>query len=234
MPAISATKQGNPGVASDQQIEAARYALLRRLAPALRHNMAGGLQPISMIAAMLEKRLLSASPDLAIIAKNAAAMNSLSREAAASCMDLMTWLAPKDNAMVPASAGIADAIALIATDLSFRGFELVNETTDEHATVARNALRNALMAALITLTDTFKAPASVRLTPQLEPEAGVIVIDINLVKSESDIMKSSGLSAYRALDWTDVEALAQADGVVLAHTDSHALLRFQVQTVIGA
>lgn len=234
MPAISATKQGNPGIASDHQIEAARYALLRRLAPALRHNMAGGLQPISMIAAMLEKRLQSASPDLAIIAKNAAAMNALSREAAASCMDLMTWLAPKDNAVVPAGDGIADAIALITTDLSFRGFDVVNETTGAPATVARNALRNVLMAALITLTDTFEAPASVRLTSQLEPDAGVIVVDIEIVKSESDIMTSSGLSAYRALDWTDVEALAQADGVVLAHTDSHAQLRFQVQAVIGA
>ena len=149
-------------------------------------------------------------------------------------MDLMTWLAPKDNAVVPAGAGIADAISLITTDLSFRGFELVNEITDAPATVARNALRNALMAALITLTDAFEAPASVHLTSQLEPDAGVIVIDIELVKSESDIMTSSGLSAYRALDWTDVEALAQADGVVLAHTDSHAQLRFQVQAVIGA
>ena len=234
MSAISATKQGNPGVASDHQIEAARYALLRRLAPALRHNMAGGLQPVSMIAAMLEKRLQSASPDLAIIAKNAAAMNALSREAAASCMDLMTWLAPKDNAVVPAGDGIAEAIALITTDLSFRGFDVVNETTGAPATVARNALRNVLMAALITLTDTFEAPASVRLTAQHEADAGFIVMDMELAKSESDIMTSSGLPAYRALDWGDVEALAQADGVGLAHTASRAQLRFRVQTVIGA
>lgn len=234
MPAISATKQGDTGVASNHRTEAARYALLRRLAPALRHNMAGGLQPISMIAAMLEKRLQSATPDLAIIAKNAAAMNALSREASASCMDLMTWLAPKDNAVVPAGAGIADAIALITTDLSFRGFNLVNETTDAVTPVARNILRNALMAALITLTDTFEAPASVHLTSTLELGADVILIDIELVKAESDIMTSSGLSAYRALDWTDVEALAQADDAVLAHTDSHAQLRFKVQTIAGA
>ena len=42
--------------------EGPRYALLRRLAPAIRHDMAGSLQPISMVAAMLEKRLQKPDP----------------------------------------------------------------------------------------------------------------------------------------------------------------------------
>ena len=40
--------------------EAARYALLRRLAPAIRHSMGGALQPISMVVALLEKTFASA------------------------------------------------------------------------------------------------------------------------------------------------------------------------------
>ncbi len=226
------TEQGSashaPESTAERLAEAARYALLRRLAPAIRHNMAGGLQPISMIAAMLEKRLQSPSPDLAIIARNAAAMNTLSREAAACCMDLMTWLAPKDNAVVTIKAGVADAIGLITTDLSFRGFTLVNETTEDDTPVLRNTLRNVLMASLITLTDAFEAPANVVLTSKPEAEGGTTLIDIQLVKSESDVMTSGSLSAYRQLTWADVEALAQAESVSLAYTDSSAQLRLPV------
>ena len=48
--------------------EAPRYALLRRLVPAIRHQMAGSFQPVTMMAAIVEKRLLAASPDLPALA----------------------------------------------------------------------------------------------------------------------------------------------------------------------
>ena len=50
--------------------ESARYALLRRLMPAIRHNLAGSLQPIGMVSAMLERRMQGASPDLEKLGKN--------------------------------------------------------------------------------------------------------------------------------------------------------------------
>ena len=225
--------QGNSAHATERFVEAARYALLRRLAPAIRHNMAGGLQPISMIAAMLEKRLQVPSPDFSVIARNAAAMNTLAREAAASCMDLMTWLAPKDNAVVAVNAGIADAIGLIATDLSFRGFTVVNETTEVDAFVSCNVLRIVLMASLITLTDEFEAPANVVLTSKLLAGGATTLVDIRLVKTESEVMTGGGMSAYRKLEWPDVEALAQSEAAGLAHTDSSAQLRLPVQTVVA-
>ena len=193
--------------------------------------MAGGLQPISMIAAMLEKRLLSPSPDLSVIARNAAAMNTLAREAAASCMGLMTWLAPKDNALVPVNSGIADAIGLITTDLSFRGFTLVNETKDADIFVSCNALRNVLMASLITLTDKFEAPADVVLTSKLLADGVTALINIQLVKTAGELMTSGSISAYRQLDWADVAALAQAEAVGVANTDSTAQVRLPVKSV---
>ena len=110
--------------------EAARYALLRRLAPALRHNMAGSLQPIAMMAALLEKRLLKAGPDLPALAKNSGALGTLSREASVSCMNLMSWMAPKSNDPIALDAGLAEAVGLVTTELSFRGFNLVSETED--------------------------------------------------------------------------------------------------------
>ena len=40
---------------SDQLFEAARYALLRRLAPAIRHSMVGWLHPVVLTAEILER-----------------------------------------------------------------------------------------------------------------------------------------------------------------------------------
>ena len=47
-----------------QQVEAARYAVLRRLAPALRHHMVRPLQPIGLIYGVMHHKLAAAQPDL--------------------------------------------------------------------------------------------------------------------------------------------------------------------------
>ena len=49
---------------SVQQIEAARYAVLRRLAPSLRHHMVRPLQPIGLIYGVLNHKLSADAPDL--------------------------------------------------------------------------------------------------------------------------------------------------------------------------
>ena len=45
--------------------EAARYALLRRLAPSMRHHLVVNLQPIGMIYEVMDRRLSAPEPDLA-------------------------------------------------------------------------------------------------------------------------------------------------------------------------
>jgi len=74
--------------------EAARYALLRRLMPAIRHHLVGEFQPIGMIAAMMERRLQAATPNLASLRENSSMLGELSRTAAGTCTDLLTWIAP--------------------------------------------------------------------------------------------------------------------------------------------
>lgn len=204
--------------------EAARYALLRRLAPALRHNMAGALQPVTMIATMLEKRLQKPDPDFAQLAKNSNDINTLSREAAATCMGLMTWLAPKDSDLVAAGEGIADAVGLVITELSFRGFAVVNETAGVGSPVPRSLLRNAFMACLIALIDASKAPADVVITASEDAEAFTVVISIVPNGGEPTANTSH---AYRALYWADVEALAEAESARLTYAGDRAELQFR-------
>ena len=44
--------------------EAARYVLLRRLTPAIRHHLVGEFQPIGMVAAMLVRGLLAPTQNI--------------------------------------------------------------------------------------------------------------------------------------------------------------------------
>ncbi|MES2400156.1 MAG: hypothetical protein V4573_09235 [Pseudomonadota bacterium] len=214
-----------PEVLRERLAEAARYALLRRLAPALRHDMAGALQPVSMMAAMLEKRLQKPAPDLVALGKNGNAINSLAREAAASCMSLMTWLAPRDDAPVAVNTCIAESLALVATEMSFRGLSLVNQTESVSGMVLLSALRDVFMASLLALTDECEGPANVVLTATTSGES--MVIGMHIARREDEPLMAGGTQpAYRKLGWDDVEALAEAQKVGLSHSAGAVELRF--------
>ena len=67
--------------ASVARAEAARYALLRRLAPSMRHHLVVNLQPIGMIYEVMDRRLRAPSPDLASIHEGAHKINGFARAA---------------------------------------------------------------------------------------------------------------------------------------------------------
>lgn len=215
----------NPQHLKERLAEAARYALLRRLAPALRHNIAGTLQPISMMAAMLEKRMQKPEPDMPALIKNSSSLNSLSREAARSCMSLMSWLAPKDNGSEPLGACLEDAVGLVATELSFRGVGVVNEAAGVQAVLPRSVVRNAFLAALFALTDGAVTPATVLLTASHNDDE--LVLGMTLAPAEGESMPG-GPVIYRDLQWDDAQALAEAESVALSYAADRAELRFHI------
>lgn len=215
----------NPQHLKERLAEAARYALLRRLAPALRHNIAGTLQPISMMAAMLEKRLQKPEPDMPALAKNSAALSGLSRDAARTCMNLMSWLAPKDNGREPLGPCLEDAVGLVATELSFRGFGVVNETAGVQAVLPRSVVRNAFLAALIALTDRADTPATILLTASQNDDE--VVLGIALAPAEGESMPG-GAVVYRELQWDDAQALAEVESVALSYGADRAELRYHI------
>ena len=100
--------------------ESARYALLRRLQPAMRHQMAGGFQPVTMLAAIIEKRLLAAMPDMAALARTSGEVRALSTAATRLSLNLMGWIGSDPAAKVPLDTGVLDALHLVATELSIR------------------------------------------------------------------------------------------------------------------
>ena len=200
---------------NERLTEAARYALMRRLMPAIRHHMAGALQPIGMMSAMLERRIATATPDMVQLGKNTQSLNALAREAATTSLNLMAWLAPKDNDLMAVHSAVEESFGMVATELSFRGFSVVNETADASVKLPKGVLRSVFTASLIALTDTAKCAANVVVSSS--QELGSTRLTISIVKPGvvKPVTLQNSMPGYRALQWADVQALADAEGVQL-------------------
>lgn len=209
-------------------VEAARYALLRRLAPALRHGMVGALHPIELIAEAIDRRLQAAVPDLENARENLGKIKNLSRSAVHACTNLAGWQAPEDGAVTMLGEGIDECLALLKTDFGMRGFEVRNEAREIGVDVSRAALRNVLTAALITATDTAPRPADLVLTAELAQGQAVLSI---LVRPADGVAGFGDTAPYRRLEWSDVGALAQAESVDLTHQGDRVTLRFPVADI---
>lgn len=207
--------------------DAARYALLRRLMPAMLHNMAGALQPIGMTAAIMEKRLQTAAPDLSALIKSSGNIKTLAKDASNTFMDLMTWLTPKTTQQVAVNVGTEDALGMVSTELFFRGFTIINEAASVCDEVPQVILRSVFMAALLALTDA--APSSGQVTIKAHAMNDEIVLEIAFIAIGNESLHGSS-HAYRDLTWDDVQYLAGAEGVTFLHAYNTVTLRFAQRT----
>jgi C4-dicarboxylate-specific signal transduction histidine kinase len=201
--------------------EAARYALLRRLAPSMRHHLVVNLQPIGMIYEVMDRRLRAPQPDLADVHESAHKINGFARAALNSCLDVVTWLAPDEDVTITAAEGIRECLGLLATSLTFRGYALRNDAGAVEGTVRRSAIRNVLTAALINATDENPAPAEIVLA--IQPHAEALVLSLTLRPTEGE-PGFTPEAAYRPIEWSDVEALAAAESVSVSREGRQRVL----------
>jgi len=196
----------------DRRVEAARYALLRRLAFAMRHHMVVHLQPIGMITEVMERRLRLPDPDLGQVHESMAKINGFSRAAVQSCLDVVTWLAPEDGVAVALDAGVQESVAMLRSNFNFRGFTIKDEVGAVPIEVSRASLRNVLPAVLVALTDHASSPADVVVAAS--GAAGRAVLTVSVIPTDGS-KGFAGDSPYRLLEWQEVQALAQAEGAAL-------------------
>jgi C4-dicarboxylate-specific signal transduction histidine kinase len=212
--------QAPAGVSDARLAEAARYALLRRLAPSMRHHLVVNLQPIGMIYEVMDRRLKAAEPNLAEVHDSAHKINGFAKAALNSCLDVVTWLAPDEEVLTTAEAGVRECLSLVATSLTFRGYAVRNEVGAAPRQIRRSPLRNVLTALLIHATDQTSAPAELVLSAEAQ-EAG-LTLTLTLRPTEGEPTFTGGL-AYRRLDWADVQALAAAESVQVTRPGNQRL-----------
>ncbi|MDO9405786.1 MAG: hypothetical protein Q7T87_17275 [Polaromonas sp.] len=214
---------------SVQEIEASRYAVLRRIAPCLRHHMVRHLQPISMIYEVMDHKLSTPRPDLPTIHRNADKINHFARAALDQCIDISTWLAPERERVIPLGGGVRECVELMVSNLNFRGFQLVNEAGNIGLLVRRDALRMVLIAAFLAATDALDEPARVVITATAGDQNYVTLAMV--VEPTDGGHAESYDDGYRKLLWRDVEVLAAADDVFLSLQKNRLTMSFAVEPV---
>lgn len=218
-----------PGGVSKQQIEAARYVVLRRLTPALRHDMVRPLQPIGLIHSVMSRKLCEPTPDLQALRLQVEKINGFATSALAECLDIGTWLAPEPGALAKLDAGINECIGLMATTLHFCGFHLVNEVDALLVSVDRDALRMVLVAALFELTDALAEPATLTLSASLGGGEASLLLHVTPL-AEGRIERYD--DGYRNVTWDDVQALAAAADVRLSRQADGVAMHFAVRAAV--
>ncbi|MCM2251461.1 MAG: hypothetical protein NDJ19_03775 [Ramlibacter sp.] len=203
--------------------EAARYGVLRRLAPALKHDMVVNLQAISMMAEVLNARLERGSTEPEDFQASISKLNRLARDAVMDCLKVAAWIEPGEDEGVRLSEGIEDCLALLATNFNFRGFSIVKEVPDTDFEVWRVSLRNLLMASLIALTDAAAHPCEVRV--KAEVVGGFAEISVRLAPRQEPSEAVPFGPSYRHLEWSDVQALATAESVELVRGHEQIVMR---------
>jgi hypothetical protein len=220
MSTMLATDEGNSathGRWPAPAAEAARYALLRRLAPSMRHHLVVNLQPIGMIYEVLDRRLRAPEPNLASVHESAVKINGFARAALDSCVDVVSWLAPDDAVACDVVDGARECAGLLTSSLSFRGYALRNEVVALDGAVRRSSIRFLLTAALVHVTDERPAPAEVAVRGASE-EAGVrLTLTVRQTDGNDGFANEPG---YRQLSWDDVCALAEAEGAQATRHES--------------
>ncbi len=201
--------------------EGARYALLRRLAPALRHEAVAPLQPIVMAASLLERRLRDPATDPSTLQDTAVRLKDYSRAAVQSCLGLIDWLAPQPGADLPLREAVHDTLELLRGSFLLRGFTLQAELPDTPERVACGGLRYVLPACLLWLTDSAGSPAQVTLRAQADGDQTQLLLDLQPAEGAPG---THDPPAYRPLSGDEVQALAHDEGIALArHGDTVAL-----------
>jgi len=209
-PAQASEAASGPAINFDA--EAARYALLRRLAPSMRHHLVVNLQPIGMVYEIMERRLRAAQPNLAEVHEGAHKISTYARSALHSCLDVITWLAPEDEAPIGAVDGVDECLEMVATSFSFRGFALRNQVEPVPGRVRRAAMRNVLTGALLYLSDSNTARAEIVLAASATKSGLRLALTLTPTAGEPGFPSGP---TYRSLTWNDVESLATADSVEL-------------------
>lgn len=205
-----------------RHVEAARYALLRRLAFAMRHEMVVHLQPIGLIGEVLQRRLQAPTPALAHIQDGVDKLTGFSKAAVQSCLDVITWLAPEPSRAVPLDEGIREIVELMRSSFSFRGFVLLDAVGELPTPTLRGALRHVLPASLLLLTDGAGAPAEISISASAQAGHAELVLSLEPTEGPGSTQAES---PYRPLDEAEVQALAHAEGMTLRREGDTLRLR---------
>ena len=209
----------------EDRADAVRYAVLQRMAPAIRHDMVVNLQPIGMIYELIEHRMAAQEHDIHALEETASKMSRFAKAALAACVNTVTWLERDPHARTTVAEGVGESIAMLGRTFGFMGFKLINKVGDSDAVLPRDAVRHTLTAAMLAAADTADGPADVVLhSVSAGPD---LALSLTLVPQTGQRTRQPFEETYRRLNWGDVEAVAEAESVGFVRHNGGATLYFR-------
>jgi hypothetical protein len=189
--------------------DAVRYAVLRRLAPGIRHSLMGELQAIQFLAE-LAARQLQASADPAKVQDGLSHIIAQTRNTVSSCRSIVEWLRPDAGATTALGEGITQCLKLAGDDWPLRGVEATTNLQAVDVLVDKAALRELLTASLIALTDMHPGTLDI----DVQSAADSDDVELRLHARPADRRSSLPPAEHeRRFTWADVQMLAKAHSV---------------------
>lgn len=217
-PAPADARPSRPPTAS----EAARYGVLRRLGPALKHDMVVNLQAVTMMSEVLGAKLERGTPSQTELQNSISRIHRLARDAVANCLKVVGWIEPAEDESIGLREGVEECLALVRSNFNFRGFTIRTELPANDLELSRVLLRHLLLASLIHLTDEADGPGELLVQAQIS--GGSVLLSVQ-VKPDPRGEAMAFEPAYRQLEWSDVQALAAAESIQLQHEKDRVQIR---------
>jgi hypothetical protein len=188
--------------------EAASYAILCRVGPVLRHEVAGLMQPVRMLVTVLERRANKPEIDRAAFAENISTISILTKQASAGCMNAFEWFALPSDASMNLRQGIDELKKLLALEFSSTALTLENAVPDEAGTVPKSFVRLVLIGALLAFSDSQLVPSTLRIAIDAS------TLSLTIASKNVDERNTTQFDRHhRCIDWADAESLATSFGL---------------------
>jgi hypothetical protein len=214
------TRHGTSDQLQERLAEAASYAVLRRIAPVLRHDIAGFMQPVGMLMMVLQRRVQMPEPDLQAIAKNVASVSALTKEATTGCMNAMGWMASREDNPVNLRGSVDEAAKLLTMELAANGITIANNIAGDAVSIPQSFFRSVLIGALLAFCDQRAAGnallVSLETGPGGHPETSRLMLHMQPGEASGPSESPAVNRSSRRIDWLDVEAMAGTYGVAIS------------------
>jgi hypothetical protein len=205
---VTATN-GNSSDKRDDRVDAIRYAVLRKLAPGLRHALMGELQAIELSAA-IAARMLHGGANLAEARDSVGQIQPHCTAAVRTGRSVMEWLRPEEGTTITIGEGVSQCLKLAGEDWFLRSIEVTTDLQDADVLVPKGALQELVVTALLVLTDMHEQSTDLHLGVRAVADRVDVVIQ---ARAAHRVASLPVLGQYRKLVWADLKLLAHAHSV---------------------
>jgi hypothetical protein len=212
-----------PGDEPDDRVDAIRYAVLRKLAPGLRHALMGELQAIQL-SAEFAARVLRAGIDPAEVRDSLGRIPHQCGNAVKTGRSLIESLQPERGASVAVGECVGQALKLAGEDWFLRGIEATSDVPDADVQVSKAVLQELLIVALLVLTDMYDQSADLHVSVRTAGDHVDVVVRARAAERTASIPPAL---PYRKLGWADLKLVAGVHGVPCVCEDGTASLQIR-------